>query len=184
MTSGITTAIIIAAASLILQKTLNNLFYGLFLFFVRPFHIGDKVFITQHGRSVASGRVVAMGPLNIRIKEYSRDICILPNSLLETCVIVNSDYKERVNHIETIKVSYTSDLDRVEEIIRECIMKNENTLNVEENTRIIFKATDGGVLVEYNIRTQDTDSSFDVSSQITKEIVHCLQKDKMASVAI
>lgn len=58
MDRTILTALIVAAASFVMQKTLNNIVYGLVIFFTRPFRKGDKVIIRQAGKDIASGNVI------------------------------------------------------------------------------------------------------------------------------
>ena len=176
MEKTVLTAIIVAAASFVLQKTLNNIIYGFVILVTRPFKKGDKVIIKQSGREIASGNVIKRGILHIHIKDYNRNVCIIPNSVLESCTILNSDYKSGVNHISSVKVSFDSDMDKAREIILDAVLRHEKTENTKDNTNIICKAEDGGVLIEYNVRTPDINTSFDVCSDIVADVVKEIQK--------
>ena len=178
MEKTVITAIIVAAASFVLQKTLNNFIYGCVIFLTRPFKKGDKISIQQGGRELASGNVIKRGVLHIHIKDYNRNVHIVPNSVLESCTIVNSDLKSGVNYINHIMVDYSSDIIRAKEIIIKAILENTRTENTEENTHLILKYGDKGIIIEYNVRTPDTATSFDVCSEVLGEIVNKIQKEE------
>ena len=177
MDKTILTAVIVAAASFVMQKTLNNIIYGLVIFFTRPFRKGDKIIIRQMGRDVASGNVIRRGILHIKIQDYNRNVIIIPNSIMESCTVINSDYKNGVNYINSIKVSFDSNLEKAKAIILSAIMSHELTENTDENTHIIFKTAENGVLIEYNVRTPDTNTSFDVCSEIVNKVVTDIQSE-------
>ena len=175
MEKTILTAVLVAAASFVMQKTLNNIIYGFVIFLTRPFKKGDKVTIKQSGREIASGNVIKRGILHVKVKDYNRNVCIIPNSVLETCTILNSDYKSGVNYINSVKVSFDSDIDETERIIKEAILSHKQTENNEENTHLICKTGEGGVIIEYNVRTPDVVTSFDVCSDIMESVIKEIQ---------
>ncbi|MBO4235244.1 MAG: mechanosensitive ion channel [Firmicutes bacterium] len=177
MDKTILTAVIVAAASFVMQKTLNNIIYGIVIFFTRPFKKGDKIFIRQIGRDVASGNVIRRGILHLKIQDYNRNVIIIPNAIMESCIVVNSDYKNGVNYINNIKVSFDSDLEKAKAIIINAIMSHEKTENKKENTNIIFKNAENGILIEYNVRTPDTNTSFDVCSEIVERVALEIQNE-------
>ena len=134
--------------------------------------------IRQMDRELASGELIKRTPLHIYVKNYERDVFIVPNSVLENCTIKNADYKDKVNYTNYIKIDFDSDIEKTEQIILNKILNNDETLNTKENTHIILKTADGGLIVEYNVRTADKDKSFDVCSKIKEEIIKEIQKYK------
>ena len=176
MNTTILTAIIIAAASFILQKTLNNFIYGFVIFITRPFKKGDKIVIKHNGNEIASGNVVKRGILHVQIKDYNRNVCIIPNSVLESCTIINSDYKSGVNYINQIKIDFDSDIAKAKEIIMDSVLGHPQTENTNENTHIICKNSERGIIMEYNVRTPDVITSFDVCSDIVEDVMTKIQK--------
>ena len=183
MEKTILTAVIVAAASFILQKSLSNIIYGFVIFMTRAFKKGDKVSIKQSGREIASGHVIKRGILHVHIKDYNRNVTIIPNSVLENCTILNSDYKSGVNYINHVRVNYDSDITEAKRMILDTILSHDLTENTEENTHIICKNDDnGGILIEYNVRTPDTNTSFDVCSDIVETIVERAQKNAAISL--
>lgn len=176
MDKTILTAVIVAAISFIMQKTLSNLLYGFVMLVTRPFKRGDKISVRQADRELASGKLIKRTPLHIYVKDYGRDVSIIPNSVLENCTVVNSDYKDRVNYTNYIKISFSSNIAKTKEIIQQKIMNHTETLNREDNTHIVLKTEDGGLVLEYNVRTENVDKSFDVCSEIKEGIVTEIQK--------
>ena len=175
MDKTIITAVIIAAASFIMQKTLGNILYGIIIFISRPFKKGDKVSIKWNANEIASGHIIKRTPLHIYVKNYERDVAIIPNSLLENCTVVNSDYKTGVNYTNYIKISFDSDIAKTKALIKKHLIENPDTHNDEENTYIILKSEPGGIIVEYNVRTDDVDKSFDICSVIKEQIITEIQ---------
>ena len=175
MDKTILTAVIIAAASFIMQKTLGNILYGIIIFVARPFKKGDKVSIKQNANEIASGHIIKRTPLHVYVKNYKRDVAIIPNSLLENCTVVNSDYKHGVNYINHIKISFDSDIALAKNIISKHILENPDTYNNAENTSIVLKTEPSGIIIEYNVRTDDVDKSFEICSKITEEIITEIQ---------
>ena len=175
MDKTILTAVIVAAASFVMQKTLNNIIYGIVILFTRPFRRGDKIIIRQVGRDIASGNVIKRGILHIHIKDYNRNVIIIPNSIMESCTVINSDYKSGVNYINSLKVGFDSNIDKLKGIITDAIMNHPLTENTDENTHIICKTAENGLVLEYNVRTPDTNTSFDVCSNIVEQVVKAVQ---------
>lgn len=171
MDTTIITAVVIAGLSFILQKTLSNIIYGLIMLLTRPFKKGDKITVIDRSREIASGKVFKITPLHVHIKAYNRDVSIIPNSLLETCVIKNSDYKEGVNHTECIMLTLDSNLKKAKKIVLEELVQHPKTFNSKDNTHIIVKVDSGAILMEYNVRTSDVNASFDVSSEICESLI-------------
>ena len=178
MEKTILTAVVVAAMSFVLQKTLNNFIYGLVILITRPFKKGDKISVRQGGKEIASGHVLRRGILHVRIKDYNRDVTIIPNSVMEACTIVNSDYKTGVNYNNRIKITYDSDIEKTKEIIMNAVLNHQDTYNTEENTHLICKAEHGGFSIDYNVRTADVIKSFDVCSDITEQIVVAIQNQE------
>lgn len=167
----IVTAVTVAMLTLILQKAFSNILSGIMLLFSRPFKKGDKVYIKQGAYELASGHVMKIGLSHTKIKAYNRDVFILSNSLLENCTIVNSDYKSGVNHIEHIRLSLDSNIEKAIPIIMDTLIKSNDTNNTAANTNIVCKYDNSVVLIQYNVRTDDTDTSYKVCSDICRHLI-------------
>ena len=176
MEKTIITAVVIAAVSFVMQKTLTNFIYGIAIWITRSFKKGDKISVRQGANEIASGQVIKRGILHVHIKDYNRNVCIIPNSVLENCTIVNSDYKTGVNYINQVRISYDSNIEKTKSIISNAILSHKQTENTEENTHLICKTDKDCMIIEYNVRTPDTTTSFDVCSDIVETVIGEIQK--------
>jgi len=167
----VVTTVLVTILTLILQKAFSRFLSGISLKIARPFKKGEKITVRHISNDVASGIVLKLGFLYTKIKAYNRDVYILNNGFLDDCIIINSDYTDGVNHTEYIKVTTDSDLEKVNCVISATLCKHPNTNNTCDNTDIIFRYDSGGVLIQYNVRTNDTETSYNVSSDIAKHLI-------------
>ena len=168
---AIITAIIVALATLILQKSFNNVISGVMLFITCPFKKGDKVHITYNGNEIASGYISRKGIMKTKMKTYDRDICIIANSVLDNCVIINSDIKDGTNRPEKLKFTLDSNIDKIKCIILETLIKNQLTTNTVDNTNIIVRYENGCIGIQYNVRALSTEESYIVCSDICEHLI-------------
>ena len=116
---GIQTTSIIAvlgaaglAIGLALQGTLSNVAAGVMLLILRPFETGDWVEVAG-----SSGMVKEVGLFTTKIDTFDNIFISIPNSTIWSSTITNhSKHKKRRLDIE-IGVSYSSDLDLVENVM-------------------------------------------------------------------
>ena len=116
---GIQTTSIIAvlgaaglAIGLALQGTLSNVAAGVMLLILRPFETGDWVEVAG-----SSGTVKEVGLFTTKIDTFDNIFISIPNSTIWSSTITNhSKHKKRRLDIE-IGVSYSSDLDTVENVM-------------------------------------------------------------------
>ncbi len=170
-TITIITAIIVALATLILQKSFSNIISGVMLFINCPFKKGDKVHITYNGNEIASGYISRRGLMKTKIKTYDRDICIIANSLLDNCVIINSDIKDGTNRPEKLKFTLDSNINKIKCIILDTLIKHKLTTNTNENTSIIVRYENNCICIQYNVRTASTDDSYKACSDICEQLI-------------
>lgn len=171
MDNAIATALIIAAATFILQKTLGNLISGLVLIITRPFRKGDKVVLKNEKGELVSGKIVSISLLYIKIQVYNRDIMVIPTALMDQFAVVNSNLKQGVNHTELIRFSLNSNHRKAVGIIRDVLVNDTRTQNYADNTDVICKYDNGLLAIHYNVRTASVDESFQVCSDICETLL-------------
>lgn len=116
------------ALGLALQNTLSNFFAGLHLVSDKPINIGDFIELNTG----LSGHVLDIGWRSTRLKTLQNTIIIVPNALLADSIITNNsangeaEVKEIVFSIDC-GVSYDSDLEKVENIVKETAKKIQET---------------------------------------------------------
>lgn len=176
------TSVIVALVTIVFQKSVSNLFTGIAVWVSRPFKKGDKICVKYNSYEVASGHVMSVGFNYTKIKAYNRDVYLIPNTVLESCTIINSDYKSGVNHIDSIRISLDSTISKALSIIQETLISSEDTDNTNDNTNIVVKYDDGGITIQYNVRTKDVDSSYKVCSDICVHLLNVFNSTKGITV--
>ncbi|MBE5846635.1 MAG: mechanosensitive ion channel family protein [Lachnospiraceae bacterium] len=182
--NAVITTVIIAAITFLMQKVLSNLFSGIALIVSRPFKKGDKVLIKyMNGNEIISGRIESISVMHVKIKTYNRDICIIPSNQFDNLVIINRDLSGGVNHTETIGITPDSNVDKAIALIRAAVLSDVQTENTDENTQITCKAVGSRLVLTYNVRTYNVDTSFEVCSDITRRIVRDLSEAPDITIA-
>jgi len=101
------------------KDTLANLFAGFFILADAPYKLGDFVILEGGER----GRVTDIGMRSTRILTRDDIEITVPNAVIANAKIINETAgpheKERVR--VTVFVAYGSDLDRVREVLLECV---------------------------------------------------------------
>ena len=183
MQNGIVAAVLIAAATFILQKTLGNLISGIVLLITKPFKVGDKIVIKNQVGELVSGKVASISLLYVKVLIYNRDVTIISTSQLDNYVIVNSDYKEGTNHSEYLRFTIDSDHRKAVEIIRNYLIESDMTKNKKENTNVVCKFDNGYIIIRYNVRTNSVDESFVVCSDICQDLIDIFKKTEGVTLA-
>lgn len=171
ITITIITAIVTSAATLILQKSFTNVISGIEFLIHRPFKKGDKIRIRNAVGEFASGTVKRIGLTRTSITTYDGDICFLANSLIDSCVIDNAVMQREANRPEHIRITLDSNITRALAIIEQSLVQSQETLNTKENTDIVCRYYDGGVSLQYNVRSCNIDRSFSVCSDICVQLI-------------
>jgi len=105
------------AIALALQNTLSSVFSTLALALDKPIRQGDFIELEDG----TDGFVEEIGMRSTRIRTYSNNIIIVPNTQLAEMQIKNYYLpKQEVSVVVPITVSYENDLDRVEEVTMAC----------------------------------------------------------------
>ncbi len=105
------------AVSFASQQALSNIVSGLFVVIFKPFKINDRVILKAKG---LEGVIEDITLRHTVIRDYENRRIIVPNSVISNEIIVNSDYTDdEIRKHLIFSVSYSSDLDKAIEIIRE-----------------------------------------------------------------
>lgn len=117
------------AIALALQDTLTNLFSGIYMIASRKFQPGDYIELDSGN----SGYIHDISWRNTTIKTLGNNLVILPNSKIAASTITNySRPQGDLSVLIEVGVSYDSDLEMVEKIVKEVASK-------------VMKENDGGV---------------------------------------
>lgn len=159
------------AIALAAQPTLSNYFAGTYVISEGEIQVGD--FIEIEGGP--SGFVEDISWRSTKLRSRFNNLIIIPNSMMSDNMITNySRPALAMNVIVTGGVSYSSDLEKVEEIIMEVankIVVESNEAITETEPRAGF-STFGDSNIDFWVFLQATDraGSFQLKSQLIKQI--------------
>lgn len=107
------------AIGLALQGSLSNLASGIIIAVTKPFIEGDFV-----DTGVVSGKVINIKLFTTELVTIDNKKIVIPNSTIATSNITNFTNQSRRMINITVPVSYTSDIDKVTEILTEIALAN------------------------------------------------------------
>ena len=119
-----TSAALTFVVGMAMQDVLGNLFAGLALNIEKPFSLGDWVMVNQK-----TGLVVDMSWRATRIKTFSDNFVIIPNSQIAKDEIINYSHPNTIHARELkIGVSYSSPPNQVKELIARAMRETPGIL--------------------------------------------------------
>ncbi len=133
------------AVGLALQGSLSNFASGVLIIMFRPFKIGD--FIDAGGQA---GVVQEIGVLVTIMKTPDNKKIIQPNSAIMSGAITNVTANDTRRVDMTVAVSYTDDLDKVQNIITEMLNADSRVLQDPAPQVVVAELADSSVNV--NVR--------------------------------
>jgi len=106
--------------SLAAQASLTNIIDGLFISMFRPFNIGDRVTLPE--KNNLTGIVQEINLRHTIIRTYSNTSYIIPNSVMSTSIIDNSNFQtHQYAYPIDVTVSYDADLDKALELVYQAV---------------------------------------------------------------
>lgn len=133
------------AVGLALQGSLSNFASGVLIIMFRPFKIGD--FIDAGGQA---GVVQEIGVLVTIMKTPDNKKIIQPNSAIMSGAIINVTANDTRRVDMTVGVSYTDDLDKVQNIITEILNADSRVLQDPAPQVVVAELADSSV--NFNVR--------------------------------
>jgi len=186
-TSVLASAGIMAMAiGLASQEALSNLIGGLFIIFSRPFRVGD--FIQVEGG--VTGTVAEITLRHTMIRSLENRMVLIPNSKINSSTITNSTIIETktCSYIE-IGVSYTTNLDKAIDVMREEIMKHpllldnrtaeERANNVPQVIIRVIKLGDSSITLKAWAWAESSSNAFIMKCDLFKSIKERFDKENI-----
>jgi len=164
-------SLIIAIATFAAQQALANVISGFSLSASRPYEVDDKIKVVQGGSVIAEGIVKDITLRHTIVGQYNGESCIVPNSVMDSAVITNTNYTENIGNFMEVVVSYESDIRLAMEIMHKICVENERTLNTETNKVFVKGYAEDGVILKTTVWTKTLDDSFQACSEIRVQIV-------------
>ncbi len=164
-------SLIIALATFAAQQALSNVISGFSLSFSKPYDVNDKIKVVQGGSVIAEGIVTDITMRHTIINQYNGESCIVPNSVMDSAVITNTNFTENIGNFMEIEIAYQSDIQKAMEIMRRACADHELTLNTMENKVFVKGYSMNGIILKTTIWTRTLDDSFQACSEIRIALV-------------
>lgn len=108
------------------KDTVSNLFGGVSIFMDRPYRVGDYVYIDNQYR----GEVIEIGMRSTKIRTRDNILITVPNSVMVTQSVINeTGYDPKMRLRIPLGVSYDSDLEKVEYVLKGITSEHEDILD-------------------------------------------------------
>lgn len=165
-------AVILAVLSFGAQQAMGNIVSGLFISASKPYELEDKIKVVSGGSVIAEGFVKDITTRHTVIQTFDGQTCIIPNSVMDSAVIINTTFTENVGNFLTVEISYESDVDSAMKILKRLVINHELTLNDDDTTTVsLSQMTSNGLLLKTTVWTKTIGDNFTACSDIRKQIV-------------
>lgn len=164
-------SLVIAVATFAAQQALSNVISGFILAFSKPYNVNDKIRVSQGNSVIAEGIVTDITLRHTIINQYNEESCIVPNSVMDSAVITNTNYTENIWNFMEITVGYDSDIPKAMELMKRICAGNMLTLNTMENKVFVKGYSADGVILKTTVWTKNLDDSFQACSEIRLALV-------------
>ncbi|MCR4891440.1 MAG: mechanosensitive ion channel family protein [Lachnospiraceae bacterium] len=174
-------SLIIAIVTFAAQQTLGNVISGFSVSISKPFEVDQKVRVMNGSSIVAEGIITDITIRHTVIRQYDGQSCIVPNSIMDSSVIINTNYEADVGNFLEVEISYESDIDRAIEIFRQICLEEPCCIRKDRISILVNRMTENGVVLKTTIWTRTLDENFQVCSRIRRSL---LQRFREAGVVI
>ncbi len=164
-------SLVIAVATFAAQQALSNVISGFILAFSKPYNVNDKIRVSQGNSVIAEGIVTDITLRHTIINQYNEESCIVPNSVMDSAVITNTNYTENIGNFMEITVGYDSDFPKAMELMKRICAGNMLTLNTMENKVFVKGYSADGVILKTTVWTKNLNDSFQACSEIRLALV-------------
>ncbi|MCM1124555.1 MAG: mechanosensitive ion channel family protein [Eubacterium sp.] len=170
-------SLILAIATFAAQQALGNVISGISISISSPYNVDEKIRVMQGGTVIAEGIVKDVTIRQTVIDQFNGESCIVPNSVMDSAVIVNTNYTANVGNFVEIEIAYGADIEKAIGIMRKVCVEHELTLNTEKNAVTASGYTQNGVILKTTIWTENLNDSFKACSDIRIALIEQFQQN-------
>lgn len=134
------------AIGLALQGSLSNFAGGVLILMLKPFKVGDYI---KNSSSGEEGTVNKIDLFYTNLITVDNLLIVVPNGTLANNIIVNSSAFDKRRMDIKFKVSYSSEIDKVKEIVLNMLRQNEKVLKDEEIIVFVKDFEDSQITMEF-----------------------------------
>ena len=170
-------SLLVAIATFAAQQTLANVISGISVSASKPYNVNEKIRVIQNGNVIAEGMVKDVTMRHTVISQFNGESCIVPNSIMDSAVIVNTNFTKNVGNFVEIEVSYDTDIEEAIRVMCRVCAENVLTLNTEEDVVTVKGYTQNGVILKTTVWAKDLNDSFRACSDIRVSLVKEFKKN-------
>ena len=159
------------------QAAFSNIVSGIFIVLSKPFRVNDRLKI----KDIYSGIVEDITLRHTVIRDFENRRIIIPNSVINNEILVNADYNDDpVCKFVEIGIGYTTDIDKVKNIIAEEIGKHPLYLDrrtdaeKEEGKPLVIvrmvRMTDWAIILRGDAWANNHSQAFDLYCDLLESI--------------
>ena len=111
-------SLIIAIATFAAQQALGNVISGISISASKPYNEDEKIRVVQGGTVIAEGIVKDVTLRHTVIYQFNGESCIVPNSVMDTSVIINTNYTENIGNFVEVEIAYDADVEEAIQIMK------------------------------------------------------------------
>ena len=168
--------LLVALATFAAQQALSNVISGFSLSFSQPYNVNDKIKVVQGGSIAAEGIVTDITLRHTIISQYNGESCIVPNSVMDSAVITNTNFTDNIGNFLEIEIAYDADIRKAMEIMRTVCAENPLTMNTMESSVSVKGYSMNGIILKTTIWTKTLDDSFRACSEIRIALIEEFRK--------
>ncbi len=169
--------LIIAIATFAAQQALGNVISGFSIAFTKPFEVGQKVKVMSSSSVVAEGIITNITIRHTMIKQFDGQVCIVPNSVMDSSVIVNTNYIDDIGNFFEVEIGYGADIEKAKNILLEIYKTEKLTIKKEDATVYASKLTANGVMLKITVWTKTLSDNFTACSNMRQRVVTEYRKE-------
>lgn len=159
------------------QKAFSNIIGGLFILIFKPFRVNDIIEISNSRR----GTVEEITLRHTIIRDFEFKRIVIPNSQISEETIINSSITdEKIRKHIDIGISYDSDIDLAQKIIREEVSKHPLYLSSEQDVETkLVSLSDSAVIIRAYVWTKDFSDAFDLQCDVLYQVKNRFDKEQI-----
>ncbi len=163
--------LIVAIATFAAQQALANVISGISVSAAKPYNVNEKIRVLQGGTVIAEGMVIDVTIRQTVIRQFNGECCIVPNSIMDSAVIINTNYTENVGNFIEVAVSYDADIEEAISVMKEICAAHELTIDSDKSSVTVSSFVADGVTLKTTIWTKNLNDSFKACSDIRAALV-------------
>lgn len=151
-----------------LQNVTSNFISGLIVLFERPVSVGDRVVVND-----IEGDVMEINIRSTKIRTLNNVYIIVPNSEFVSKDVVNYSYGDPTYRVDmSVGVSYSSDLDTVNDTLLEIAKANKQVLDTPKPEVHLVEFGDSSWNMQLRVWIRNVKLHPSIRNEINREIVH------------